>query len=464
MKIKSISKNKVSRIPETNGVYCFGNGRKILYIGKAINLKKRIKDHFRKSGFRDHFFMDRVKRIGYIQTNSEIEALILEAQLIKKFQPKYNVMWRDDKSYLYVGITREPLPKVFITHQSQRVSSSLYLVSGIGNQKKKIQNTRYKIQNTRYIGPFTDAKALKTTLRLLRRVFPYYVSKKHSSKPCQNCLLGLCPGPNPGPANYKKNIKNLMAVLNGKKTTILKDLKKEMLSASRSQEFEKATEIRNQIFALAKIFQHVQIANRKSRFVLPRRSLCYYDYETKKWKEIAEKLREITGAKGKISRIEAYDVSNIQGQQATGSMVIFKNNRPDKSQYRLFKIRLIAKPNDTAMIKEVLERRFRHQEWPYPQMVLIDGGIGQLNTALEVKSQNAKCKSKSQNAKLKRIIFTALAKQHNELLIENRKQSLLLKNLPQEVSNLILRLRDEAHRFARNYHLKLRRKAFLDRD
>jgi excinuclease ABC subunit C len=431
MKIKYLSKNNISKVPKASGVYCFSakggsasggkDKKETLYIGKAINLKKRIKDHFRKSGFRDHFFIDRVGTIGYIETGSEIEALILEANLIRRCLPKYNVAWKDGKNYLSVGFSKEKLPRVFLGRRTET--------------------------NADFLGPFTDARALKTTLKLLRRVFPFYTTKKHGSKPCQYCLLGLCPGPNPDQKQYRKNISNLMRVLRGQKQGLIKKLRHRMVQASNEQDFEKAAQVRDQVFALESVFSHKRL----------------FETMSDKNRSFAE-LQKILKLKKPITRIEAYDISNIQGQQATGSMIVFKNGRPDKDQYRKFKIRFLAKPNDTAMLKETLERRFHHSEWPYPQVVLIDGGIGQLNTALKFKNQKSKIKITKQKdeAKIKDIFFLAIAKRHNELFIEGLKKPILLKNLPQEASNLILYLRDEAHRFAKNYHLKLRRKAFLD--
>lgn len=310
-KFKFLAKNKISKLPRSPGVYAFKKGTKLLYIGKATNLRERIKQH--------RALLNRVKQLGYIKTDSEIEALLLEANLIKKYRPRYNVMWRDDKNYFYVGITKEEFPRVFITHQPE------------GKAK--------------YIGPFVKGKALKKALEDLRKKFPYRTCKTLPRKPCLWYHLGQCPSP------------------------------------------------------------------------------CLF----------------------KSRRIEAYDISNIQGKEATGSMVTFINGRPDKNFYRRFKIKGAAKPNDVGMLKEVLSRRLRHPEWPYPDLILIDGGKAQLNAA---KS-------------LTKIPAMALAKKENKLYIGGREKPIPLKNLPREIFNLILQLRDEAHRFARAYHHKLRKKGLL---
>lgn len=374
MGFKFLPKNKIARLPKSSGVYAFKKGWKFLYIGKAKNIRERVKNHSELLGL--------AAKVAYIETDSEIEALLLEAKLIKKYQPKYNVVWRDDKNYFYICITKQDFPRLFITHQACPEPAAK-------------------------LGPFVDGKALKKTLRILRKVFPYYTQKKHPEGLCPWCHLGLCPGPNPNRKEYKKSIKNLISVLEGKRKVVLKNLKKEMKKASDSQDFEKAAKIRDQITALEKVLKHDN---------------------------------------GRFKRIEAYDISNIQGKEATGSMVVFQNGKPAKSQYRRFKIKMAKKPNDVAMLKEVLRRRFKHQEWPCPDLILIDGGKAQLNAATSIT----------------KIPAMALAKKENKLYIEGRKRPVLLKSLPREISNLILQLRDEAHRFARKYHHKLREKSLLN--
>lgn len=225
-----MAKNKINLLPKTAGVYGFFAGKKILYIGKAINIKKRVKNHLQKPGFQDRALLNQVKQFAFIETGSEIEALLLEAKLIKKYQPKYNTIWKDDKNYFYVGATKEPLPMVSLTHQTQ--------------------NSKIK-----YIGPFVDGKAIKEVLRLLRRVFPYY-TKKHGTKLCPWCHLNLCPGPSPDKKEYQTSIKNLISVLKGKKKSVLNNLKKEMEAASKNKDFEKAAKLRDQVEALEKIASH----------------------------------------------------------------------------------------------------------------------------------------------------------------------------------------------------------------
>ena len=321
MKFKYLTKDKISQLPESPGIYAFIKRKRFLYIGKAINLRKRVKSHFQRPAYRDNFFINCVSRIGYIKADSEIKALILEAKLIKKYQPKYNVAWRDDKNYFYIGITKELFPRIFITHQTR-----------IKDKKSKLKN--------KFIGPFVNGKKLKEKLKELRKIYPYRTCENLPRKPCLWYHLNQCPAP------------------------------------------------------------------------------CLF----------------------KSKRVEAYDISNIQGKNATGSMVTFINGKPDKNFYRRFKIKFSNKPNDVAMIKQVLLRRFNHPEWGLPDLILIDGGKTQLNAALSAT----------------KIPAIALAKKRNELYMKNLEKPVLLKDLPREVFNLILQLRDEAHRFAKKYHLKLR--------
>jgi excinuclease ABC subunit C len=383
---KYLYKKRMNSLPKTAGVYSFTDGRDFLYIGKAINIKNRVKNHFSRPTYKDEMFLDKTKKIGYIKTGSEIEALILESELIKKYQPKYNTLWKDDKNYFYVFATKQG--QVFLSHQPTK------------------------------LGPFVDGKAIKKTLRILRKVFPYYTQKKHPDGKCPWCHLNLCPGPNPDFEKHKKNMAGLKTVLKGKSQKVLKGLKKEMKETSKQKNFERAAEIRDKIFFLEKVLCNSKVISEQTTVL-----------RTEQWIWLGRK----------ISKIEAYDISNIQGQLATGSMVVFINGKPEKSLYRKFKIKISGKPNDTAMIKEVLKRRMKHKEWPLPDLFLIDGGKPQLSAARQI---------------IKNIPVTALAKKHNELFIN--KKPILLKNMPREFSKLILQLRDEAHRFAITYHKKLR--------
>jgi excinuclease ABC subunit C len=433
---KFLDKEKISKLPKVPGVYCFKKGKEILYIGKAANLRERVKNHFQQPSYKDYLFLDKVEKIGYIKTNSEIEALILEAELIKKIQPKFNVIWRDSKNYFFVAKTKEEFPRIFWCHQ------------------KKIKNRRSKIE-IEYIGPFVDGKALKETLKILRKVFPFRSCRALPKRPCLWYHLGRCPAPcllksekssllrsNILFAKIKKecqrNAENVFKIIEGKKREVLKELKREMREAAKKEEFEEAAKIRDQILALEKVLEHSRILEKEVRIEVP-------------WKEIEEKLKKFLKIE-KVSRIEAFDVSQIHGNFAVGSMVTFINGVPEKNFYRRFKIKFTKKPSDVDMIREILERRFKHEEWGFPDLILIDGGRAQLNAAIN---------SKFQIPNSKQIKVLALAKGEKKLYIEGEKKPVFLKNLPREIFNLILNLDNEAHRFAISYHKKLREKELI---
>ena len=427
-RFKFIKNLEFNDLPKTSGVYSFyadpekGGENPPIYIGKAGNIKIRVKNHFQQPSYRDKIFIDKVKKIGYFETNSEIEALILEAALIKKHQPKFNVMWKDDKNYFYVAFSQneKKIPYVYITHQTTRKPAT---------------------QKTRYVGPFVEGTPLKKTLRFLRKVFPHYTTSRHSKTKCTYCHLDLCPGPEPDLTLYKKNIKKLILILQGKRNDALKALKREMNQLSKENRFEEAGKVRDKIYALQYIMEHTHVINGEKPAVLlpPARNPAFI-------------LQGIADLRKPVSKIECYDISNIQGKQAVGSMVVFVDGEPDKNQYRKFKIRIKEEPDDIAMLKEVIRRRLTHKEWTLPDMILIDGGKAQLNAGIQARGEMPEIKS---------FAIMSLAKRNNELFVEGRKDPILLKSLPQEVFNLILRLDDEAHRFAITYHKKLRQKKLL---
>jgi len=438
-KLKTLPRSKINLLPKATGVYLFYEKNKAIYIGKAINIKNRVRNHFQQPTYKDNFFIEKVEKIGFIKTNSEIEALILEANLIKKYQPKFNQAWRDDKNYFYVAIVKNKgrVPCIYITHQL-KLKTNLFT-----NSRELVNQYKSKAQ---YIGPFVEGAALKKTLKFLRKVFPFYTSPSHPLNKCPWCHLDLCPGPAPDFKKYRKDIKKLILILRGKRKTVLISLKKEMKAFSSLREFENASKIRDQILALKNIMSHAYVISHPA--VIDDRPLS----KENDWPKTEGMLRRILDIDKPISRIECYDVSNIQGKQATGAMAVFTNGRPDKNHYRKFKIKIINKPNDIAMLKEVLERRLTHPEWQYPEVILIDGGIAQLNVAIKSKSKREEAKS---------IKIVSIAKRFKELFIESRGKPILLKTLPQEIYNLIIHLDDEAHRFAIAYHKKLRKKALL---
>ena len=451
-------------IPHTPGVYFFRKGQIPLYIGKAGNLKKRLVSYFRKNvSAKVMELREEATSLDWIEVSSEIEALIREALFIKEHLPKYNILMRDDKNYFYVGITREEFPKIFVTHQSQQQGQITNNKSQITKSKRKA--TTYYLQPTTYVGPFTSGSALRATLRILRRIFPYCTCFTPHKRPCLNSQIGRCPGfccsksqnQELGIRNheeYKKNIKNITAVLSGKRTRLLTQLKKEMREAVKKQEFEKAAELRDSVAGLENVFEHkgvieeAQINHRHSRTFAGHRA---------RWTKIEQTIQTILNSDTPITRVEGYDISNISGTSATGSMVVFINGLPEKSEYRKFKIKTIHQPSDVDMHREVMRRRLGHPEWPYPELMVIDGGKPQLN-AVEKALQESGIRNQELGMKI-----VGLAKREEELYIEGRNVPVRLDSLPPDVMFFFQHVRDESHRFAKKYHHKLREISYKTR-
>lgn len=421
-------KKEIRNLSQNPGVYFFKNSKsKILYIGKATNLKSRVSSYFNHGaeGRLVQYAIKKISKIKTIETESVLEALILESNLIKKYQPKYNIDLKDDKSFSYVVITKEMYPRVLILRQTDLEKNS--------SITKNI------------FGPYTSKKQLETALKIIRKIFPYHSNKQQTEKGCLDYQIGLCPGPYSeaiSKLDYLKNVRNIKMILEGKKKNLVKKLEKEMKEYAKKHEFEKAGETRNKIFAL----NHIRDV-----------ALISKDIEHETWNTEQD------------FRIEAYDISNISGQYAVGSMVVFKNNEPDKSQYRKFKIKTIQGADDVGMMKEILMRRFNN-DWPKPDLILLDGGIGHLNMGSEI------LKSFKLNIPIVAVAKGPTRKISNfQFLISKQflppqrdpakavaifKFSNDLKNIYND-RNLLGFIMSEAHRFAISYHRKVRKKSFI---
>ncbi|MBI2640023.1 MAG: GIY-YIG nuclease family protein [Candidatus Sungbacteria bacterium] len=436
-----LSKN----IPLSAGVYIFsGKNGKPLYVGKAGNLKKRLAFYFRKNkGMpRTRKLLEESSQLNFIKTESEIEALIKEAELIKKFKPKYNILMKDDKNYLFVAITKEAFPKTFLTHQPKTFK-----------------------RGSKIIGPFTNTASVKEVLKLLRKTFPYCTCKTPHKKQCLNAELGKCPGfccyeRNQQPTTYNqqqeyaKNIQTIVSILKGKRISLLiTELKKDLEDAAGSLKYEQAAKIRDRLFSLQQILNHRKIIS-ESRYP-----------DKNSWPELGKKIATLVRLTHTPRRIEGYDISNISGTSATGSMVVFINGVPQKSEYRKFKIKAIRGPNDIAMLAEVITRRLKRREWEKPDLMLIDGGKPQLNATIAVLTTNNQPFDKlgvTNEVERQSTTIVALAKHDEELYIQNRRYPIQLKNQPAETLHFFQRIRDEAHRFAKKYHHKLRQKELYE--
>jgi len=297
-----------------------------------------------------------------------------------------------------------------------------------------------------YFGPFTSSTSVKIVLKTIRRIFPYQSVLNHPNKLCLYYHLGLCPCPPvfAGSAEfkkqYRKNIKGIIRMLEGKSKDIMKELEKERDSASKSENYEAALELQKKINALS-----VVTAPFHQPFEYHVNPNLRTDIRQQELDELMSVLNQHGFALKKLERVECYDISNTQGTNATGSMVVLTNGEIDKSQYRKFKIRKGNTPNDFAMMKEVLKRRLNHAEWHTPDLIVVDGGKGQVSAADEI---------------LRGLIpHIGLAKREETLILPDFTEIALPKNTP--ALHLIMRIRDEAHRFAITYHKKLRSKSAI---
>ncbi len=406
-----------SKIPHKPGVYIYKDSSgKILYVGKAIDLYHRVASYFndRQASPKTVALVAKIADLDTIIVESELEALILEANLIKKYLPPYNIKLTDDKDYLYVKVTKETYPRILTARKTELADAS------------------------KYFGPFPSAQVIRTTLKRLRRIFPWCANPESKGRPCFYYHLGLCPGPCVGkitPSDYQQNIKRFIKFMDGKKSELVEELTMEMEQSAKDLQFEKATVLKKIISGIGYLTQSnkTQLYLDNPNFVEDQNHLAM------------EQLQKDLGLPELPERIECFDISNIQGQQAVGSMVVLTNGDIDKSQYRKFKIAITGKPNDVGMHQEMMQRRLRHPEWPYPQVMIIDGGRGQ------VRAAKAELDKKGLS-----IPVYGLAKRlewlydPEEEIIKLSKSSLSLR--------LLQKIRDEAHRFAITFHRQLRSK------
>lgn len=426
---------KKLNIPTTPGCYQFYNARnEIIYIGKAANLKARVLSYWQKSAahtpVKNKMLVEIVK-IKWLAAESEIEALLLESNLVKKYQPEYNVLLRDDKRFAYIKIsTGDEIPGVFIT--------------------------RIIDKSGRYFGPFPSALAARETIRAVRRIWPYCTERKIKNRPCFYYHLGCCPGICAcviGRAEYlKRVIKPLTLFFEGKKKSVIKNLE------ARIKKLEKDNSDEAELLRLK-----YELANMK-QVLAGSRVLSVHE----KYANDAVELAKLLNLPKILDRIEGYDIANIFGREAVGSMVVFSAGEPDKNEYRKFKIKIgQGQANDVGMLKEVLERRFKHSTpinkggeggfWPLPDLIVIDGGKAQINMAVRVLK---KCKLDIPAIAISKGLGLRSAAAPDKLFFPGQVKPLELP-LASPALHLIKRVRDEAHRFAIGYHRKLRDKDFL---
>ena len=485
---------ELKKLPGKPGVYLMHDEKDaIIYVGKAISLKNRVRQYFQSSrnkGAKIEQMVTHISRFEYIVTDSELEALVLECNLIKEHRPKYNTMLMDDKSYPFIKVTvNEPFPRVMLARQMKK-------------------------DKAKYFGPYTSAGAVKDTIELIRKLYhirscnrslPKDIGKE---RPCLNYHIHQCQAPCQGyisQEEYRKSIDEVVRFLNGHYDLVLKELEEKMMAASDSLEFEKAIEYRELLTSVQKVAQKQKITDTAGDdrdiiamasegedavvqvfFIRSRVHLRIPKKGTKeKLVELAQKnaqmvlkndrerlkreegrtigavkeLEKILGLKG-IIRMEAYDISNTNGFDSVGSMVVYEHGKPKRNDYRKFKIKTVQGPDDYASMNEVLTRRFGHglreqQEESetggfqiFPNLIMMDGGRGQVNIALEVLEKLhlhiPVCGMvKDDNHRTRGLYFN-----NTELPIDRNS----------ECFRLITRIQDEAHRFAITFHRQLRSK------
>ena len=423
MKKDSLKKIKLLDKP---GVYLFKKNKKILYVGKATSLRDRVKSYFGRDLIetRGPIILDMVyqaNKIDWQETDSVLEAIILEANLIKKYQPKYNTKEKSDKSFNFVCITKDPLPRILVIRE---------------------KNVQHSVFNKIY-GPYTNGSQLREALKIIRKIFPFLDAKSKNYLEFYK-QINLVPDLN-NRKLYLQNIRNIKLFFEGKKKKVLKNLQKEMKEFATLREFEKAGEIKRQIFALQHINDVALLKSEDSSVFSP---LCPFPSE---WDPLGFKNERILAF-----RIEAYDIAHLGGKNMVGVMTVLEDREIAKSEYKKFKIGTQTNANDTGALEEVLERRLAHQEWTYPNLIVVDGGVAQLHAGMSVlKKFGIKIPVvavvKNEKHKPKDILFSQrsdLKGAQGPTLIQKHKKEILLAN-------------SEAHRFAIAYHKNLRNRNFL---
>ena len=521
---------KIEEAPQSPGVYMFKDEEgNVLYVGKAKNLRNRLRSYLSSNvPHKISVMLKKAQELEIITTDTELNAFILENNLIKTHKPPYNVMLKDDKTYPYIKLAlKDPFPYLEITRRVEKDGSM-------------------------YFGPYVPAWAVRETLKTLTQSFPIRRCKRDLTKvkgqrPCLNHQLKKCLAPCSGEVSrdeYMEVVNELISLMEGEGAKIIEKLKREMHQAAENLEFERAAKIRDRIFAIEKILErqkvlledkldldavgvatrddftafcvlfirkgmvvgekdfvfeessveeafnallrefyldslnnppliitdvevdpswtkilNIQIEKPTSRHFLDvvyfantkaKEHLENYLCEKRESEEVLEEAKRMLKLKKAPIRIEGYDISNLFGKEAVGSMVVFEHGRPAKSQYRRFKIRWVEGIDDYGMHREVMRRRISHNEWKRPDLILIDGGLGQLNKIVEVLEEAGwECD------------VLAISKGDARDHIWSREGEI---NIPQNhpVYFLLQRVRDESHRFALAYHRKLREKELFE--
>lgn len=399
-------------LPDSPGIYRFQKGKKVLYVGKATSLHDRVRSYFSKDlvemrSLAIAGMVAEANTLTWEETDSVLEALILEANEIKKLEPPFNIDEKDNKSFNYLVITDEAFPALLVVRGRE------LFTSWKGGKIKHV------------FGPFPQGGSLKEAMKLVRKIFPFRDQKCIPGKgmPCFNRQIGLCPGVCTGEMSekeYAERVKHIVLLFSGKKRTLLKELEREMAQMAKDERFEEATALRRQVAALKHI-RDVALIKDESRFATGGR----------------------VGARS--SRIEAYDVAHTAGTETVGVMVVIEDGEPLKSAYRKFKIKGVTN-NDPGALSELLSRRLMHPEWHYPRLIVVDGSAAQLNAAKKILARAGV--EIPVVGVVKDEFHRPLRLSGDSKIIELHEKDILLAN-------------NEAHRFAITYHRSRRRKAMV---
>lgn len=433
---------KLKELPKDPGVYFYKDSKgEIIYVGKAAVLKNRVRQYFQSSRSRDpktEALVREIADIEWVVVDSEIDALFLEAELIRRYMPRYNILLRDDKAMSYIRIDYD-------------------------SDYPTVSTTRRPLDDgARYFGPYSSTTTIRQALKLLRRVFPYATRKIPGQKRATlQYHLGLDPGLEEGRTSledYRANLRRLMAYIEGKRVTIIRELEQEMKAAAKTQDYETAAIKRNQLTSMQRLAQQVVFSDKEFLDISKDHAL--------------NELVELLGLHDYPKRIEGYDISHMQGTDVVASMVVFTNGVSDKSEYRKFKTK-INHNNDFYNMNETLKRRLSEKNikaWGKPSLVLIDGGKGQLDAAIKARDER-ECST---------LPFIGLAKREEQIVIAKDRSNVtlnsamlhklggfmtetedfILVNVPHNTNlvKLLQRIRDESHRFAVSYHSVLKSK------
>ena len=422
-------KEKLKTLPSAPGVYFHKNQQgEVIYVGKAAVLKNRVRQYFQNTEKdpKTAALVAEIADTDWIVVETEMDALFLESEMIKRYMPQWNILLRDDKTVSYVRINmKDEIPYVSTTRNPLDDGAT-------------------------YIGPFYAKNTILKALRILRKIFPFY-EKPYDGKKTLNTDLSLTPGIEIGkitPKEYKKNLHNLIRYLNGDRKKLILDLERQMKSAAALHDFEEAAKLRDEYFGLKGLKRKIIFSDKEFLDLSSDKALL--------------ELKQLLNLQDPPRRIEGYDISHISGTNTVASMVVFQNGVSDRTAYRKFKIRS-SKNDDTASMHEVIFRRLKHQEWPFPDLVILDGAMPQLSAVLGLLSATNipvigrnKSGDHTRNADVNLII--PIKQPDGQYLFQSKVYS-----NDSHLAKLITRIDEESHRFAITYHRQLRSKNLFKR-